>query len=124
MAAIRFPESVGIGNNGIRTGSGPLEKNRPSYLKRDIAADMLEISSEAKERFNRENLVKRDRIRLMKEAASYKAMLADYIEWKDADLRNVYRLRKIIDAKVNLSVGAYDDPGDEMISKMLDKPEV
>ena len=124
MAAIRFPESVGTGNNGIRTGNGPLEKSRPSYIKRANTADMLEISSEAKERFNEENLVRLDRIRLRKEAEGYKAMLAEHIEWKGGDLRNVYRLRKIIDAKVNLAVGMYDNPDDAMLAKMQAKPEV
>jgi len=124
MTAIRFPGSVGFGNSGIRTDNGPLEMNRPGYIKRAETADMLEISSEAKERFNEENLVRLDRIRLRKEAAAYKAMLAEHIEWKGGDLRNVYRLRKIIDAKVNLAVGVYDNPDDAMLAKMLDKPEV
>lgn len=121
MAAIRFPESVGTGNNGIRTGNGPLEKSRPSYIKRANTADMLEISSEAKERFKRENLVKLDRIRLMKEAAAYKATLADDIDWKGADLRNVYRLRNILDARDKLERGVYDNPPDEMLRVMIDK---
>ncbi len=124
MAAIRFPGSVGFGNSGIRTENGPFEMKKPDYIKRAQTADMLEISSEAKERFNEENLVRLDRIRLRKEAESYKAMLAEHIEWKGGDLRNVYRLKKIIDAKVNLAVGVYDNPDDAMLAKMLDKPDV
>jgi len=123
MTAIRFPGSVGFGNSGIRTDNSPLEMKKPGYIKRVETADMLEISSEAKERFQSENLVRLDRIRLRKEAESYKAMLAEHIEWKGGDLRNVYRLRKIIDAKVNLAVGVYDNPDDAMLKKMLDKQE-
>ncbi len=123
MAVIRFPESVGIGKSGIRTGNGSLEIKRPSYLKRAEQADLLEISSEAKERFEKENLVKLDRIRLMKEAAGFKSMLTD-INWKEADLRNIYRLRNIVNAKMKLAEGVYDNPGDDMLKQMLDKPEV
>jgi len=124
MAAIRFPESVGIGNRGIRTGSGPLENKRPSYVKRAGAADMLEISSEAQERFRSENLVLLDRIRLMKEAGKFRAMLADDIDWRGADLRNVYRLRNIVEARRKLADGVYDDPSEEMLRSMLEGPEL
>ena len=124
MAAIRFPGSVGFGNSGIRAENSPLEMKKPRYIKRAETADMLEISSEAKERFNEENLVRLERIRLRKEAVTYRAMLAEHIDWRGGDLRNVYRLRKIIDARVNLAVGLYDDPDNDMLKKMLDKPEL
>jgi hypothetical protein len=124
MTIIRFPGSVGFGNSGIKPDSGPFDMKRPGFIKRARTADMLEISPEAKERFNEENLVRLDRIRLRKEAESYKAMLAEHIEWKGGDMRNVYRLRKMIDAKVNLAVGVYDNPDDAMLTKMLDKPEI
>ena len=125
MTAIRFPNSVGIGSNGSRTDGTHHEMKGPRRIvKTDRGSDVIEISSEAKIRFEKENLVRLEKVRLVKEAKAYSADLAEDIRFKEADLRNVYRLGKIADAKEKIRNGFYDLNEDFVLRKMLQKPEV
>ncbi len=125
MTAIRFPNSVGIGGNGSRTGSSHHEMNGPRRIvKTDRGSDVIEISSEAKVRFERDNLVKLERVRLLKDVKEYSASLAEDIRFKEADLRNVYRIGKIFEAKEKIKNGFYERNEDFVLRKLLEKPEV
>jgi len=125
MTAIRFPNSVGIGGNGNRTGNSHHEMNGPRRIvKTDRGSDVIEISSEAKVRFEKDNLVKLERVKLLKDVKEYSASLAEDIRFKEADLRNVYRLGKISDAKEKIRNGFYDLNEDFVLRKLLEKPEV
>lgn len=124
MNAIHFPDSVGIRSNGSRTDIARYDVKRPAYIKRSVSSDMLDISDEAKSRFERENLIKLDRARLKKETENYRKELAEYMDFKEADRRNIYRLDKITDARRKLHEGFYDNPPDEILEKLVAKPEI
>jgi len=125
MTAIRFPNSVGIGSNGNRTdNSHPEMKGPRRIMKTDRGSDVIEISSEAKIRFEKENLVRLEKVKLLKAAKNYTADLADEIRFKEADLRNVYRLSKISEAKDKIKEGFYDLNEDFVLRTLLEKPEV
>jgi len=125
MTAIRFPNSVSIGNNGNRTDSSHHDlKGARKIIKTDRGSDVIEISSEAKIRFEKDNLVRIEKLKLLKEARDYFAELTDDIKFKEADLRNVYRLVKISDAKEKIRKQFYDLNEDYVLKKMLEKPEV
>lgn len=125
MTAIRFPNSVGIGSNGGKADNVHHEvKNQRRIVKTSRGSDVIEISSEAKTRFERESLVKLEKIRLMKAAKKISESLDGDIRFREADLRNVYRLGKISDAKEKIRAGFYDDNDDFVIGKLLEKPEI
>jgi hypothetical protein len=124
MNAIHFPGSISTGNNGSRTEMGRHEIKRNNFAKTHGGSDVIEISAEAKNRFEMENLVRLDRIRLKKETDYYRRELAEYIDFKEADLRNIYRLDKIRDAKRKLYDGFYDNPPDEIFKKLVEKPDL
>ncbi len=125
MTAIRFPNSVGIGSNGNRTDGSHHEVKGPRRIvKSDRGSDVIEISSEAKIRFEKENIVRLEKVKLFKEAQVYSLNLADEIRFKEADLRNVYRLGKISEARDKLGSGFYELNEDFVLRKLLEKPEV
>ncbi len=125
MTAIRFPNSVGIGTNGSRTGNSHNEMRGPRRIvKNDRESDLIEISSEAKVRFERDNLIKLERVKLLKDVKEYSASLDEDIRFKEADLRNVYRLGKIFESKEKVRNGFYDLNEDFVLRKLLEKPEV
>lgn len=125
MTAIRFPNSVGIGSNGSRTdNSHPEMKGPRRIIRTDRGSDVIEISPEAKIRFEKDNLVKLERVKLLKEAKKYSSDLAENIRFKDADLRGVYRLNKISEARDKLRVKFYDHNENFVLRKLLEKPEV
>ena len=125
MNAIRFPGSVGISSNGSRTESSHHEVKKPLYIKHgNNSNDMLDISEEAKLRFEKDTLIKLDRVKLKKEAENYRQELTEYIDFKEADLRNIYRLDKIRDARRKIFEGIYDNPPDEILKKLVAKPEL
>jgi len=125
MTAIRFPNSVGIGSNGSRTDSSHHEMRGPRRLvKTDRGSDVIEISSEAKIRFEKDNLVRLERVKLLKDVKIYSADLAENINFKEADLRNVYRLDKMLEARNKIRDGFYDLNEDTVLRKLLEKPEV
>lgn len=125
MAAIKFPDSVGIGRNGSRTDGIHSEFKGPRRIvKADRGGDIIEISSEAKNRFENDNLVRLEKVKRLKEAKIYSADLAEDIRFKEADLRNVYRLNKISDAKNKIREGFYEMNEDYVLNKLLEKPEI
>jgi hypothetical protein len=125
MTAIRFPNSVGIGNNGGRAENSQHDVRRPKLLNSVYRnSDVVDISTEAKKRYERDNLVKLERVRLQKEAAEYSGILADVIKNNESDLRKVYRADKIAEAKNKLDSGFYDTEESYVLKKMLEKPEI
>lgn len=125
MTAIRFPNSVGIGTNGSRADNSHSEMKGPRRIvKNDRGSDVIEISSEAKVRFERDNLIKLERVKLLREVKEYSASLAEDINFKDADLRDVYRPGKISVAREKIRNGFYERNEDFVLRKLLEKPEV
>ena len=125
MTAIRFPNSVGIGSNSSRTDRSHIDVKGPRrIITTERGSDVIEISSEAKIRFEKDNLVRLEKVKLLKEAKNYSDILAEDIKFKEADLRNIYRLGRISEAKNRIRENFYDRNEDFILGKMLDKPEV
>lgn len=125
MTAIRFPNSVGIGSNGSRTENNHRDVKGPRRIvKTDRNSDVIEISSEAKLRFAKDNVIRLEKVKLLKEAEKYSVNLAEDINFKEADLRNVYRPGKISETKDKMRDSFYDLNEDFVIRKLIGKPEV
>ncbi len=124
MTAIRFPNSVGIGSGGGRTDSHHETRGVRGLIKSHKSSDVIEISTEAKNRFAKDNLIRLEKVKLMKEAKDYRIELNEELKFKEADLRNVYRMIKISDAKSKLKEGFFDLYEDYIIKKIINKPEI
>ncbi len=124
MNAIFFPGSLGIGNNSNRTEMGRHDIKKSGFSKNHGGRDLLDISAEAKEMFEKENLIKLDRLRLKKETEIYRRELAEYIDFKETDMRNIYRPDKILAARRKLYDGFYDNPPYEILKKLVEKPDL
>jgi len=126
MTAIRFPNSVGIGtNNNSRTDRSRIDLKGPRRIvTTERGSDVIEISSEAQIKFEKDNLVRLEKVKLLKEAKNYLNILAEDIKFKEADQRNVYRPGRIFDTKDNISAKFYEFNEEFVLRKMLDKPEV
>ncbi|MCL1833166.1 MAG: hypothetical protein FWG49_01565 [Leptospirales bacterium] len=121
MTIIKFPDSVGIRGNG---GGSDLNRydigsSRKTGFSRD-RSDHVEISPEAKMKFNEDNLIRLEKIKALKEAREYSKTLADVIRFKDADLRKIYRLNKITDANNKLSSEFYSDNEDTILRRLIE----
>ena len=125
MTIIKFPDS-----SEIRMGSGGADMNRyetgagrnTDYSK--DRSDIVEISVEAKMKFNKDNIVKLEKVKAMKEAREYSDNLDAIIKFKEADLRKIYRLNKINDANNKLSAKFYSENEDSVLRRLLDMPNV
>lgn len=125
MTIIRFPNSVGIRSNGGRAESSFHEAKRPKLIGNAYRnADVVDISTEAKKRFEKDNLVRLEMTRLHKEAAEYFQFLSEAADIRDSDLRKVYRPWKIAEVREKLGSGFYDRSEDVILKKMLEKPEI
>ena len=123
MAIIKFPDSVSIRGHGGGSGLNWYDiSNSRKINYPNERPDLVEISPEAKMKFNKDNLIKLERVKILKEAREYSKNLADIIRFKDADLRKIYRLNKITDANNKLSSEFYSDNEDTILRKMIDMP--
>jgi len=125
MTIIKFPDSANISGHGRGsvlnlhdTGDG-----RKIVYPKD-RSDIVEISPEAKMKFYEDNLIKLEKIKILKEAREYSKNLAEIIRFKDADLRKIYRLNKIIDANSKILSKFYSENEDTVLRRLLDMPNV
>jgi len=125
MTTIKFPDS-----SGIKMGGGGSDLNRygvsadhkTGYSK--DRSDIVEISTEAKMKFNEDNLIRLEKVKILKEAREYSKTLDEIIKFKEADLRKIYRLNKIIDANNKILSKFYSENEDSVLRKLLDMPNV
>ena len=109
MKIIPYPGS-GLTKRGNSSENHRMDYDKPLYLKRQKSGgDKIEISAEAKLRFQQDNIVKLDRARLMKEAREYFSELDRDINFSDADHRRNVRGEKIAEAKIKSENGFYDN---------------
>jgi len=125
MTIIKFPDSVSIRGNG---GGSVLNlydtgESRKTGYSRD-KSDLVEISPEAKMKFNADNLIKLEKVKILKEAREYSKSLAEIIRFKEADLRKIYRLNKITDANNKILSKFYSENEDSVLRSLLDIPNV
>jgi hypothetical protein len=122
MTTIRFPNSVGIRSNGGRAENSFHEAKRPKLIGNACRnADVVDISTEAKRRYEKDNLVKLEKIRLHKDAAEYLKVLDKTLGIREPDPRNVYRPAKIAEVKDKLASGFYERSEDVILRKILEK---
>jgi len=125
MTIIRFPNSVGIRSNGGRAENSFYEAKRPKLIGNAYRnADVVDISTEAKKRYEKDNLVKLERIRLHKEAVEFFKVLNEAGNIGESDLRRIYRPRKIAEVRDKLDSGFYERSEEVILRKMLEKPEI
>jgi len=125
MTTIKFPDS-----SGIKTGGGGSNLNRyeagdghKSVYPRD-KSDIVEISIEAKMKFNEDNIIRLEKVKILKEAREYFKNLDEVIKFKEADLRKIYRLNKIIDANSKMQAKFYSENEESVLKRLLDMPNV
>ncbi len=100
-------------------------EKKPLYLLRNSSRhDSLEISKEARARFEENKTIDMGKERLKKEAAEYRRMLEGEIRFKEADLRKVYRLDRILEAKEKIESGFYDHLSNDDLSSIFKKPVI
>ena len=125
MSVIKFPDSVNIRGNGrdsVLNWYDASEGRKIVYPK--DRPDIVEISLEAKIKFNEDNLIRLEKVKILKEAREYSKNLAEIIRFKEADLRKVYRLNKITDANNKILSKFYSENEDNVLRRLLDTPNV
>lgn len=109
MKIIPFPGS-GLTKRGNSSENYRMDENRPLYLiKKKNGSDKIEISAEAKMKFQQEKIVKLNKARLVKEAREFFTELDRELHFADSDPRKAMREYKIAEAKLKLSSGFYDN---------------
>jgi hypothetical protein len=121
MKIIPYPGS-GLTKRGNSSENHRMDYDKPLYLKRQKSGgDKIEISAEAKMRFQQDNIVKLDRARLMKEAREYFRELDRDINFNDADPRKNLRGEKIAEAKIKSESGFYDNMENNILRIIAEK---
>jgi len=125
MTIIKFPDSTNIRGNG---GGSVLNwhdtgESRQIVYSKD-RTDIVEISPEAKMKFNEDNLIRLEKVKALKEAREYLKDLTEVIRFKEADLRKIYRLNKITDANNKILSEFYSENEDRVLRRLIEMPNV
>ncbi len=121
MKIIPYPGS-GLTKRGNSSENHRMDYDKPLYLKRQKSGgDKIEISAEAKLRFQQDNIVKLDRARLMKEAREYFRELDRDLNFADSDHRSNLRGEKITEAKIKSENGFYDNMENNILRIIAEK---
>jgi hypothetical protein len=125
MTIIKFPDSGSIkGNSGGSDLNGYDAGNSRKIIYPKDRFDIVEISPEAKMKFNEGNLIRLEKVKILKEAREYFKDLAEIIRFKEADLRKIYRLNKITDANNKILSEFYSENEDSVLRRLIDMPNV
>ncbi|HON17296.1 MAG TPA: hypothetical protein PLA51_12545 [Spirochaetota bacterium] len=119
MNAIHFPESMAISGNKPKGDLIHHERSSGKSNSYKNGSDSIEISKAARERFERENLVKLDRVRLKNESLKYMEELKEY--FADGDRRKILRLGKVVEIKDNMKANFYNNLPEAEMEKMVEK---
>ena len=125
MTIIKFLDSSGIRGNGRGSDLNwheISEGRKIGYSKE--RSDIVEISPEAKMKFNEDNLIRLEKVRILKEAREYSKHLAEIIRFNEADLRKIYRLNKITDANNKIISKFYSENEDSVLKRLIDMPNI
>jgi len=125
MTIIKFPDSTSIrGNSGESDLNRYDTGNSRKIVYSKDRSDIVEISPEARMKFNEDNLIRLEKVKILKEAREYSKSLAEIIRFKEADLRKIYRLNKITDANNKLLSEFYSENEDSVLRRLIDMPNV
>ncbi len=109
---ITVPKSVRQ-DNALNNAAGEYK----SYFSRNEGgADVLNISPEARKRFETERAAREERGILSKTAEKYAEVLRKIIDFKDGDLRGLYRSEKINQIKNQMEEGRFNFESEAMLN--------
>lgn len=121
MKIIPYPGS-GLTKRGNSSENHRMDYDKPLYLKRQKSGgDKIEISAEAKLRFQQDNIVKLDRAKLLKEAREYFRELDSELKFASADPRINARGDKIAEVKMKYESGFYDNMENNILRIIAEK---
>jgi hypothetical protein len=124
MTIIKFPDSANIrGHGGSALSWHNANDDRKIVYPKD-RSDIVEISPEAKMKFNEDNLIRLEKAKILKEAREYSKNLAEIMRFNEADLRKIYRLNKIIDVNNKILSKFYSENEDSVLRRLIDMPNV
>lgn len=121
MKIIPFPGS-GLTKRGNSSDNYRMDANRPLYLnKKKSGRDRLDISAEAKMKFQQENIIKLNKARLVKEARELFTKLDKELHFSDSDPRKTMRENKIVEAKLKLDSSFYNNMENNILKIIVEK---
>jgi len=125
MTTIKFPDSsdLRMGGGGSNLNRYEVSDGSKTVYSKD-RSDIVEISIEAKMKFYEDNIIKLEKVKILKEAKEFYKYLDEIIKFKEADLRKIYRLNKIVDANNKMASGFYSKNEDSVLKKLIDMPNI
>lgn len=121
MKIIPFPGS-GLTKRGNSSENYRMDNNRPLYLNRKKSgSDIIDISAEAKNKFQQEKIVKLDKAKMLKEARDYYNVLNSELQFADSDARRSVRGEKIAEARLKMDSGFYSNMENNIIKIIAEK---
>ncbi len=121
MKIIPFPGS-GLTKRGNSSENYRMDANRPLYLKRkESLSDRLDISTEARMKFQQEKIVKLGKARLAKEAQELFTKLDRELLFYGSDPRKSTRKDRIVEAKLKLDNNFYNNMENNILKILVEK---
>lgn len=121
MKIIPFPGS-GLTKRGNSSENYRMDANRPLYLyKKKSGNDRLDISDEAKMKFQQEKIVKLNKARLVKEAQELFIKLDKELLFSGSDPRKIIRKDRIVEAKLKLDNNFYNNMENNILEIIVEK---
>ena len=121
MKIIPFPGS-GLTKRGNSSENYRMDANRPLYLyKKKSGNDRLDISDEAKMKFQQEKIVKLNKARLVKEAQELFIKLDKEFLFSGSDPRKIIRKDRIVEARLKLDNNFYSKMENSILEILVEK---
>lgn len=121
MKIIPFPGS-GLTKRGNSSENYRMDANRPLYLyKKKSGNDRLDISDEAKMKFQQEKIVKLNKARLVKEAQELFIKLDKELLFSGSDPRKIIRKDRIVEARLKLDNNFYSKMENNILEILVEK---
>ncbi len=121
MKIIPFPGS-GLTKRGNSSENYRMDANRPLYLyKKKSGNDRLDISDEAKMKFQQEKIVKLNKARLVKEAQELFIKLDKELLFSGSDPRKIIRKDRIVEARLKLDNNFYSKMENSILEILVEK---
>ena len=121
MKIIPFPGS-GLTKRGNSSENYRMDANRPLYLyKKKSPSDRLDISDEAKTKFQQEKILKLNKARLVKEAQELFTKLDKELLFSGSDPRKSIRKDRVADARLKLDNNFYNNMENNILKIIVEK---
>jgi|GEM_PF-6702136 len=122
---IKLPATLKSTQRRLNDEQSRLNEKKPVYLvRKNPGRDSLEISTEAREKFHQNRAIDLNKERLKREAGEIAREIDRDIHFRESDLRKVYRLDKILEAREKLESGFYDRLSNEDLASIFKKPRI